>query len=71
MLASWNEKKIKICRETKETRHFLMKMKTWFKVIVNSNEEKSKKSSNERMKNKKPRRGLPEKKWANLVCELH
>jgi hypothetical protein len=31
-------------------------------VIVNSNEEKSKKSSNERMKNKKPRRGLPEKK---------
>jgi hypothetical protein len=28
MLASWNEKKIKRYKETKETRHFVMKMKT-------------------------------------------
>jgi hypothetical protein len=40
-------------------------------VIVNSNEKKSKKSSNEIMRKKKPRKGLPRKKQANLVCKLH
>jgi hypothetical protein len=40
-------------------------------VIIGSNEKKSRKSSNEKMRNKEPRRGLPKKKQANLVCELH
>jgi hypothetical protein len=36
--------------KTKNTRGFVMKMKTRFRVIVNSNEEKNRKSSGERMK---------------------
>ncbi len=53
MLVNWNEKKIKKYRETKEIRHFLMKMKTWFKVIANSIEKKNKKSNNEGIRKKK------------------
>jgi len=66
MLASWND----IYIETKETRHFVMKMKTWFKVIVNSNEEKSRKSSNEIMRKKKTKEGLAKKETRKPYLQI-
>jgi hypothetical protein len=47
--------------KTKEIRDFIMKMKIGFRVIMNSNEKKNRKSSGEGMRKKRPRRGLPRK----------
>jgi hypothetical protein len=47
--------------ETKEIRDFIMKMKIGFRVIANSNETNSRKSSGEGMRKKRLRKGLPRK----------
>ncbi len=60
------KKKYKKYKETKETRNFVMKMKTWFKVIVNSNEGKNRNQAMKEWEKKNQGRAYQERNEQTL-----